>query len=144
MQALEGEGVCFAHSPERARERTESRSRGGRSRAKQVAALSKPAGPMLVGFEAELTELRPSWWRLVTTADTARGLAHIAQEVMTGRIEPRQANAAVAALNALVHALRGEPATSDETTLVDAKDALDDILDALAKRDSSAGATDRE
>jgi hypothetical protein len=90
---LLGRELCLHHAPEKRDDLARSRRAGGEARARGLA-----RAPM---------EPPPEWWPLQNITEASRGLAHVSREVLVGRLDPRSANAATGALNALVGALRG-------------------------------------
>jgi hypothetical protein len=100
---------CFNHREGKAADTARSRARkaGGRVRGKQQTAAAiaeaarpgtttNPPGPIV--YEAKPWH----WWELYGPADVEEGLAHVAREVIAGRMPSRQAAVAVKALQTLL------------------------------------------
>ena len=93
--ALTDSAFCWSHDPAKAEQAEAARRAGGIQRARQMDRVN-------VGTPDPL----PTWWPLETAAHVRAGLAHVAQETLSGRLPARDANAATGALSALVSALR--------------------------------------
>ncbi len=75
--ALPGSDYCFFHSPERAAERQQARSKGGKSRSKPaVLPMTTPATDVSLG----------------TVADVATALAATFNDVRKGQLDPKTGN----------------------------------------------------
>ena len=96
MPPIQGGKFCFNHDPGRTAERERARLQGGAARGVQLRRRAAPGDPAPV----------PAWWSLGSLGDAARGLAHVARETLSGRLDARTANATTGALSVLIGALR--------------------------------------
>jgi hypothetical protein len=89
---LRGSRYCFNHDPAAAEARTKARRAGGDARGRQQQAEATAAGA-----DGE----RPWWKELRQPWEVGAALAHVAREVIAGRMDARRATAAIKALGLL-------------------------------------------
>ena len=90
-----GASWCWAHDPDAvvSSRRQQSRIAGGQARGQQ---LRRRAAPVVDPKEA------PPWWRLESVADLRDAYRNVTRALLSDGLDPRTANAVVAALGGLV------------------------------------------
>jgi len=91
---LAGSRFCWSHDPANRDAADAARRAGGAQRARQMGHGGCGA-----------PDPRPDWWPLEKAAHARAGLAYVAQEVLTGNLAARDANAVAGVLSALVKVL---------------------------------------
>ncbi len=102
MPPLRGADLCVNHSPAAREAVTEARRRGGSA----TAHARKAAKARATTSTAPTTSAEPPIWsELSTSAHALAAAAHVAREVIAGRMIPSAANAATLALRMVVDTL---------------------------------------